>query len=273
MLQRFITIFITGPVVIWMLWFNMSPYGTLPTFLLVVLLANVSLGEIYHMIASTYKKPLVIVGFVSILVILLSAFFSETSFIFKLPVIALIPAALIIFSLYELAKRKIYYLDNPFVSTLRGILYVSLLSYVILLRNLPRGGSFIFFLVFAVWAGDSAAYLYGRKFGKHRLNEEISPKKSVEGAVAGFGATVLASFILAATYIGWMHAFFLGLLIAIFEQLGDLYESLLKRRCNVKDSGNILPGHGGILDRLDSFLLLAPIFYYYLVFFGLSKMS
>jgi phosphatidate cytidylyltransferase len=124
-------------------------------------------------------------------------------------------------------------------------------------------GLFITILVFcSIWVCDSAAFFIGRKFGKHKLIPNVSPNKSVEGAVAGFVfATlffVIASYLIIPTF-NIYYALIIGVTIGIFGQVGDLVESKIKRDVDVKDSGNLIPGHGGMLDRFDSIILVAPI--------------
>ena len=150
--------------------------------------------------------------------------------------------------------------------TLFGLIYVGwFFSLLTKIRVLSDGPLWIFYLIFILKLGDAAAYFVGRKFGTHKYIVHISPNKSVEGAVAGFVATVVASLFskiyLHATPLS--HLFFLGILLGVLGQLGDLAESLLKRDAGVKDSGNI-PGLGGILDVIDSLLLTIPVLYYYL---------
>ncbi|MDE1976401.1 MAG: phosphatidate cytidylyltransferase [Elusimicrobia bacterium] len=131
-----------------------------------------------------------------------------------------------------------------------------------------------FFLFICVWATDIAAYAVGKTLGSHPLAPALSPKKTWEGAAAGFAAALLASSVFSALSRGVLpiaEALALGALIGVFGQLSDLAESLIKRAVGVKDSGAILPGHGGIMDRFDSFLLAAPLFYYCLIIFGLGK--
>jgi phosphatidate cytidylyltransferase len=154
--------------------------------------------------------------------------------------------------------------------TLLGILYVGfLLSHVSLIRNLVKGQTWVLFLIAVVWTGDISAFLGGSWIGRHKLYPKISPKKTVEGLVGAVLGSVLASLIFRGLFIPHLHiaivilvAFILGLL----GQLGDLTESMLKRSAQVKDSGGLLPGHGGMLDRLDSFLFTAPFLYYALVY-------
>lgn len=131
------------------------------------------------------------------------------------------------------------------------------------------GLSYIFYALFLIWATDSGAYFIGRAFGKRKLWEHISPNKTVEGAIGG----IVCALVVVSIY-EWLSPFspsFLMLLIAtvilsVFGQLGDLVESAFKRHYGVKDSGAILPGHGGILDRFDSLLFILPILHlFYLV--------
>jgi phosphatidate cytidylyltransferase len=123
----------------------------------------------------------------------------------------------------------------------------------------------------AIWVGDTAAYALGTRFGRHRFFPAISPKKSVEGAVAGFLAAVLIFAPLSLLInLPWWHGLLLGALIAVFAQLGDLVESQMKRMAQLKDTGHLIPGHGGFLDRIDSLLLVAPVVFYYLQAFHLA---
>ena len=121
---------------------------------------------------------------------------------------------------------------------------------------------------FCTWINDTAAFLFGSLFGKHRLIERISPKKSVEGFVSGILICIIATLI-AAPYFPTISIYLwvaIGLITPVFASLGDLFESLLKRTYGVKDSGNIIPGHGGILDRIDSLLVVFPTIYLFLLF-------
>ncbi|MGQ9780100.1 MAG: phosphatidate cytidylyltransferase [Bacillota bacterium] len=138
-------------------------------------------------------------------------------------------------------------------------------AYMILLRGLPEGeGIYYFFLLTAaIWAGDTAAYFFGSAFGRHRLAPSISPRKTYEGAAAGLCGSLLAGAALAAAFgkNPWT-SFLLSALIGLCGQAGDLFESMLKRDLGVKDSGQFLPGHGGVLDRFDSLFFAAPVLYY-----------
>ncbi len=115
-----------------------------------------------------------------------------------------------------------------------------------------------------IWVNDTGAYLVGSRWGKRRLAPSISPKKTVEGSIGGLILVLLSAVILRLllfTDLSWLHILLTSAVVAIFGTIGDLFESSLKRRAGVKDSGKLIPGHGGILDRIDSFLLAVPAVY------------
>lgn len=118
-----------------------------------------------------------------------------------------------------------------------------------------------------MWVNDTAAYLFGSLFGKHRLIERISPKKSVEGFIAGLVFAIITGYVFSYFYTDFSRLLWMGfaLISALFGTLGDLFESLIKRNYGVKDSGHLIPGHGGILDRIDSLLVAIPAVYLYLM--------
>ena len=137
-----------------------------------------------------------------------------------------------------------------------------------------QGLYFLIFIFFVILFTDIAAYFFGIKFGKHKLSPVISPKKTVEGAIAGGVCAVIAGLIIGKLIgISLYHSFVLSLIVTVMAQLGDLSESLIKRDAGVKDSGNSLPGHGGFLDRADSYLFSVPVAYYYIKYFILSGLT
>ncbi len=129
-------------------------------------------------------------------------------------------------------------------------------------------GWFVVNVFITVWIGDSAAYFIGKKWGKHKLFPRISPKKTWEGAIAGFVFSIIA-LVVTSNFLTprfpLKHALIIGSIIGVIGQIGDLAESLLKRDAGIKDSSGILPGHGGVLDRFDSILFVAPTVYIYLL--------
>jgi phosphatidate cytidylyltransferase len=162
-------------------------------------------------------------------------------------------------------------LENSFdrvAAGLSGLIYCCVLpGFLVLIRTKAASGSgagqmLVLFAV--VWAGDSAAYFGGRTFGRHLLAPRVSPKKTVEGAIAGLLGSVIGGTLIGLWRLGgpWSALLAITALTAIAGQIGDLAESALKRSAGVKDSSSILPGHGGILDRLDSLLFAAPVFFW-----------
>ena len=155
-------------------------------------------------------------------------------------------------------------------STFLGVFYVSLLfAFQVWIITGAEGRRWILFLYLVIWASDIGAYAIGIPFGRHRLYEKISPKKSIEGLVGAIAASAGMALLCRLWFMppggpGAVETIMLGLLLAVVGTLGDLTESLFKRAAGVKDSGGIIPGHGGILDRMDSMMFAAPVLYYYL---------
>ena len=154
--------------------------------------------------------------------------------------------------------------------TLLGVFYIGwLLSYVLLLRLLIDGPYYVFYIFGVIWLGDAAALVVGTLMGRHKLAPSISPRKTIEGAIGGLLGS-LCGAILGGLWL--IHHFSLrqclaiGCMLAVLGQLGDFSESLLKRSAGVKDSGVLIPGHGGILDKVDGILFGAPALYYYILY-------
>jgi phosphatidate cytidylyltransferase len=156
--------------------------------------------------------------------------------------------------------------------TLLGAAWLGLgLGFLLLLRDVPHDGRLATFtVVLAVWAGDTAAYAVGRLIGRHSMAPSTSPKKTWEGFAAGTAATIFVAFIALYKqhYLTIGQSIVLGAVLAAAAPLGDLFESLLKRDAGVKDSGRLLAGHGGVLDRLDAFLFALPAAYFTILAFG-----
>ena len=155
--------------------------------------------------------------------------------------------------------------------TLFGLFYIGfLLSHVSLIREMVDGRQWVLFLIATVWAGDITALLSGSFFGRHKLYPKISPNKTYEGLLGAIVGSILVALAFAGLFIprlGKGLCILLAIGLGIFGQLGDFTESMLKRSAKVKDSGSLIPGHGGMLDRLDSFLFSAPFLHYSLLYF------
>ena len=171
-------------------------------------------------------------------------------------------------------RRAVYHVST----TIFGVIYVAYLSsHFVLLRELPnsvgvpyaQGASFVF-LVFAVtWAADTGAYAVGSLIGKHTLAPRVSRNKTWEGAFGGVVFGSLAGWVASVTFAGYLAAWegiVMGALASLVGLLGDLFESMLKRDAEVKDTSQLIPGHGGVLDRFDSLLFTVPLIYYFLKF-------
>lgn len=157
--------------------------------------------------------------------------------------------------------------------TILGIIYVSVFFSFITLVNTKVNGNYLVWLIFiSSWASDTAAYYSGKFFGKHKLCPKVSPKKTIEGSIGGLCGSVLGCSILWAVLqrynvnIPLVHFVAIGIISGVFSQFGDLAASSIKRHSEVKDYGNLIPGHGGVLDRFDSILFSAVVVFYYLTF-------
>lgn len=195
-------------------------------------------------------------------------FYHDFFFDFRLSeILALALIAIAVVTLFKY-PTELYYDSGKLIFT---VIYVALpFSFAL---GLPKYSTYentfsleVLFLFILIWSSDTFAYLTGKFFGKHKMAPKISPKKTWEGYLGGVILTLILSYFIEQNYQdlrgNWMVV---GFLVAAFAPLGDLVESQLKRNFGVKDSGNIIPGHGGILDRLDSFLICAPVVYLYFI--------
>ncbi len=210
-----------------------------------------------------------LIGVVISISIFLIIYFWLSSSIDQKWFLLIIPLIFFVFIL-ELYRKKEKPFDN-IAFTFLGLLYISipfsLLSGLVFRDNTSDYTPTILLIYFSlIWLYDSAAYIFGVSFGKHRLLERISPKKSWEGFIGGAVFTLLAAYIISIyftelTIVNWLV---IAVIIIVAGTFGDLSESMFKRSIGVKDSGNILPGHGGILDRFDAVFLSSPLVFTYL---------
>jgi phosphatidate cytidylyltransferase len=178
----------------------------------------------------------------------------------------LVFALLFLFCIREIADaaREVAYAILAFI-------YIPfMLMHLVMLRQTELGVQWLMVMMLIVMTNDSAAYYIGSAFGKNRLYPLVSPKKSIEGALGGLAGSVCGVLLAKFTFfqqLTLIDALVTATIIGMIGQAGDLFESMLKRSFGIKDSGTIFPGHGGVLDRLDSILFAAPAMYYYVIFF------
>ncbi|MDR1418311.1 MAG: phosphatidate cytidylyltransferase [Endomicrobium sp.] len=176
--------------------------------------------------------------------------------------------AIVFFVKEVLAENPKSSIERIAVSFLGAFFIPLCLIHMVYLRNLYGGMEIIFFVFIVVWVLDTAAYAFGSMFGKRKLAKHISPKKTMEGAVAGLAFGILTAIICRAIFmssiLSMCDSIILGFVISIFGQFSDLAESLIKRDGDIKDSGKMIPGHGGFFDRFDSYIFAAPAVYYVL---------
>ena len=173
----------------------------------------------------------------------------------------------IISFMWVLFRGKQPYIANV-ATTILGFVYCGWFPlHLIFLRDFGTPG-YALMILFGVVLTDTMCYYVGCQYGKHKLSAVISPNKTIEGSMGGalfcIGSVLFWGWVM---QLAWYHSIALGILIAAFAQIGDLCESMIKRDAGVKDSSNILPGHGGFLDRCDSYILSIPVVYYYVYYF------
>lgn len=250
--------------------------GDLFFLMMIVVFTMLSVNEFYYMLRDKSKNYLIgVIANIICVGLVFSAYLQEINFFWSSFYLFLIAVITSIFFLLELFFKKLFFTHKETFLALRAIFYIGFsYSFLVLIRGLNfsetiNGLNLILYLLLCVWVNDIFAYFIGIVFGRIRLIPKVSPKKSIEGALAGFIACVIASAIYS-FFVLKINVFFgiiMGALISFLAQSGDLTESLLKREMKVKDSGFILPGHGGILDRLDSFILNAPFLFYGIILF------
>ena len=244
-------------VVVWfeepLPWFTvfMAAWGVLAAF------------EFFRIVGVTKVLPLTGFGLLWTLLFILSP---TSDYAFLMPLLLTSAVVLSMLMLVLLGQKEGAFAHWAW--TIGGILYVGLLlSYLVALR-LDAGRNWVFLALFATFGSDTAAFFIGRALGRRRMAPRISPAKTWEGAIAGvFGAIIISLMFTLPTPLGlplsYGQAILLGVLVSVFGQFGDLAESLLKRNMGVKESGTLMPGHGGLLDRMDSVVFAGVVVYYF----------
>lgn len=229
----------------------------------VAIIAVAAALEFYFLVGMRWRSPGTLIGPALAAPLLVeAAFFGEI----MQPVIAVSLAALCLAVLSLKGTRPSRFVDPIMWGGLGAFLIAWPLCHFILLRDLPKGEYWVFYALATVFAADTGAYFVGKAVGQHKLAPRISPNKTMEGAGGGIAAAVVLG-TLAHSLMGLPGALapiiVLSAIVALVSILGDLAESYLKRRVGAKESGKLLPGHGGVLDRLDSVVFTVPLVYYY----------
>ncbi len=285
--QRILVAVIAIPLIIYVAF---KPYSLLGLTVIVALLA---IHEFYGLAKAKGFSPQIVLG------MLLTACIVVSFAHFRLqvnPTVELLPVVLIAGTISIFIAELIKGYPNPSVqvsATIAGALYIGMglggfygiheYFYIHGAEN-PltvdphlvsiEAGYFLVAMLASIWICDSAAFFVGRNFGRHKIADRISPNKTWEGAIAGLIAAI-ATWLLVRVYIGGLEevslstAIAMGLIVGVMGQVGDFAESMLKRDAGVKDSSTLIPGHGGVLDRIDSILFVAPLTYLYLQLFGI----
>jgi phosphatidate cytidylyltransferase len=256
---REITAAILAPFTVWVVgWAHAYVFdGTVAVVALLALYEFLVLGR-----RKGYDLPVVICLAIALFIIVGFVLENVSVEIGMFTTLLVIPAS------YVFGKGN---LDEALPSSAIAVLatmYVGMLAgSLIRLRNdFAQGPELVFFLLLVVWLGDAGAYYAGKRFGKTKLSPRISPQKTVEGLIGGIIASVVTAVVIQTTFFNefpLVHAIIVGVVLSVAGVIGDLAESMWKRSAAVKDSGTLIPGHGGFLDRLDSILFTAPILYVY----------
>jgi len=261
MMQRIITAVIAGA-----LFLTIVLIGGLPNIIFIYLIASIAIYEILKM---KKIKLLTFPGIIALILLWIVLLPNKYIYIlneYNLTKFEIILPAIFLFLTYTVIKKNKFTFDDVgFV--LLSSLYVGFgFYYFIELREIAL--EYIFYALIVIWSTDTGAYFVGKSLGRRKLWPEISPNKTVEGSIGGIIVALVISlvfFLIVSIKISLVAIIVFTILLSIFGQIGDLVESALKRHFGVKDSGQLLPGHGGILDRFDSLLFVLPILYFLLL--------
>lgn len=264
-LKRWITGLSALPILIFLVCL-----GGVPFIVLVGIACACSLWEYYRIVFNADRRMMVNAvtswGYVISAGILFAAYVAGPEGVLVLVALNLVLAGLLSVFIYKTNPAVVEIIQKQVM----GVLYITLsLSFLVAIRLEPEGMTWIFFLLAIIFAGDISAYYVGSYLGRHKLSPAISPGKTVEGAIGGLAANLLVGAIgkyLFLQALAWGPALIFFVVAGMAGQAGDLFESEMKRSSKIKDSGGLLPGHGGFLDRLDALLFASPVAYLFIVF-------
>ena len=262
---RSIVTIVFGPFILFCAW-----NGGYLFFALVSSVVIFGMNEFYDLATQKISRPQKYLGIAAGIATCALLFFNRLDQVWLL-----FSVTLLIVLVFELFRNEISPILNV-ATTFMGLLYVGfLLSFLVLIRELPLSvapnnvlaGQVVMMVFLCIWLCDTSAYLLGSRIGKHKLFERVSPNKTIEGTAAGFMFALLTAYVCQLVFLKELSVFnalFIGGICGSMGQVSDLLESLFKRDARVKDTSNLIPGHGGILDRFDSEILVAPVVYMYL---------
>ena len=266
-LKRWLTAIVLVPLVLWVL----IRGNTLLVAALVSVVAIFAVREYLRIICPSETGPaaqaIKVISYTISMILVMGACLGSWQLMFLIQALNLM--ALSIFVLFRFASSpKVFEMISKQVL---GIVYIPMsLALLVFIRELDGGILWIIWLLIVAFANDTGAFYTGTYLGKTKLAPTISPKKTIEGSLGGIATSVVAGFIFCLIFFSDLNlalwAIPCALIMAVAGQIGDLFESAMKRASNIKDSGRILPGHGGMLDRIDGLLLAIPVLYVFLVF-------
>ncbi|MDI6785402.1 MAG: phosphatidate cytidylyltransferase [bacterium] len=260
LLKRIFTSLIFIPILLFAIFTNYK----IPFYILVQGVIILGMWEFFKFSKVKDDNSQIFLGILGGLLLSLSFFiFISTKLILSIILLATL--------LNSLFKDRIEGAISSCAVTILGIIYISWnLSHLLLIKELVQGKEILFLLFVVTWMSEVFAYGFGTLLGKHKLVSCISPNKTMEGFIAGIIGSVIFSFVIKYFFLRdlpFHNIIIIGVLLGIWGQLGDLVESLFKRDAGVKDSGNTIPGHGGVLDVFDGVIFNAPLLYYLVKYF------
>lgn len=243
-------------------------YGSYPLFWVIAAISVIGLFELYRAVGMEKTLPAV-VGYISSIIIDILILDDAYSYLLMWFVLTL----MVLMACYVIAYPK--YNSEQMTMLFFGLIYVAvMLSFVFKVRFVANGILYVWLIFIGAWGSDTCAYCVGKLCGKHKLPSKLSPNKTIEGCVGGIVGAALIGFLFALAFFTknteyWWKFAAIGGVSSVISQIGDLTASAIKRNHDIKDYGKLIPGHGGILDRFDSIIFIAPVVYYLVTFLGL----
>ncbi len=239
-------------------------YGGYPLFWVITAISLIGLYELYKAVGMERTVP-ALAGYISSIVTDLLLLKNEYEYL----VMWIIFTLMVFMACYVVSYPR--FNSEQITMLFFGIIYVTImLSFVFKVRFVQDGHLLVWFIYIGAWGSDTCAYCVGKLIGKHKMPSKLSPNKTIEGCLGGVAGAVLIGFIFAAVFYDnkdiWWQLPLIGAVSSVISQIGDLAASAIKRNHDIKDYGNLIPGHGGILDRFDSIIFTAPVVYYLVEF-------